>query len=111
MLLASVHPFAELDQLLAAEESIYGPRRMHFGGATNWLDENLNVVLQYGDWLAAGGASSVDEIGRGQGKVVRHGLLFVRAFRGVSASGCLGPLECTRTQLGLPSPWLALRSS
>ncbi len=84
-------------------ETIYDPRRKHFGGAINWVSENLNVALQYGDWLAAGGADSVDQIGRGRGAIVRHGLHRLAVFR--DESGCLFAHSALCPHLGASVRW------
>lgn len=90
-------------------ETIYDPRRKHFSGATNWVSENLNVALQYGDWLAAGGASSVEEIGRGRGAIVRHGLHRLAVFR--DESGCLFAHSAVCPHLGASVRWNARERS
>ena len=90
-------------------EALYDPRRKHFSGATNWVSENLNVALQYTDWLAAGGASSVEEIGRGRGAIVRHGLHRLAVFR--DESGCLFAHSATCPHLGASVRWNARERS
>lgn len=90
-------------------EAIYSPQRKHFGGAGNWLHENLNVALQYGDWLAAGGARSVDELQPEQGAIVRHGLHRLAVFR--DAQGCVHAHSAVCPHLGGSVRWNADQKS
>lgn len=86
-----------------AWQTLYDPCRKSFGSASNWLSENLNVALQYADWWAAGGARSVEEIGRGRGAIVRHGLHRLAVFR--DESGCLFAHSATCPHLGASVRW------
>ncbi len=63
---------------------IYDPFRKPVWGMAwkNFLAENANVALEYAkDWLGSGDVSSVEEIGWGEGAVVRRGLTKVAVFR------------------------------
>jgi glycine/D-amino acid oxidase-like deaminating enzyme/nitrite reductase/ring-hydroxylating ferredoxin subunit len=51
-------------------EELYDPARVRTGAAVEWVKENLNVALQYTDWLTRGDVASVDEITPGNGAVV-----------------------------------------
>lgn len=62
-------------------ESLYEPARKKVKGGTEYVRENVNVALQYRDYLARGDASSSDEIAKGSGAVLRRGLKLVAAFR------------------------------
>jgi len=61
--------------------SLYDPSRKTVKAAGEFAKENLNVALQYGDWLTAGEVGSADEIGPNSGAVVRRGLTKVAAYR------------------------------
>lgn len=61
--------------------ALYDPTRKSIGAAGRFLQENLNVALQYGDWVTAGDVGSVQEIATGNGAVVRRGLKKVAAYR------------------------------
>lgn len=89
--------------------SLYDPARIHFGGASSWLQENVNVALQYADWLAAGGADSVEQIGRGQGRIVRHGLHRLAVYR--DETGCLYAHSAVCPHLGASVRWNARERS
>jgi len=41
---------------------LYDPGRVRTGAAVEWVKENLNVALQYTDWVTPGTVKSVDEI-------------------------------------------------
>jgi glycine/D-amino acid oxidase-like deaminating enzyme/nitrite reductase/ring-hydroxylating ferredoxin subunit len=49
---------------------LYDPSRTRSGSALEWVKENVNVALQYKDWLTAGDVTSVDEITPANGAVV-----------------------------------------
>lgn len=51
-------------------EELYDPARVRTGAAVEWVKENLNVALQYKDWLTAGDVESIDRITPGHGAVV-----------------------------------------
>lgn len=51
-------------------EELYDPARVRTGAAVEWVKENLNVALQYKDWLTAGDVASIDQIIPGHGAVV-----------------------------------------
>jgi glycine/D-amino acid oxidase-like deaminating enzyme/nitrite reductase/ring-hydroxylating ferredoxin subunit len=49
---------------------LYDPARVRSGAAVEWVKENMNVALQYKDWLTGGDVGSIDEITPGNGAVV-----------------------------------------
>ncbi len=51
-------------------EELYDPARVRTGAAVEWVKENLNVALQYKDWLTRGDVTSIDQITPGHGAVV-----------------------------------------
>lgn len=59
----------------------YSPSRHRARAAGEWLRENLNAAAQYGRLAGPAGASSSEEIARGEGAVLRRGLRKVAAYR------------------------------
>lgn len=51
-------------------QELYDPARVRSGSAMEWVKENLNVALQYKDWLTRGDVPSIDQIAPGNGAVV-----------------------------------------
>jgi glycine/D-amino acid oxidase-like deaminating enzyme/nitrite reductase/ring-hydroxylating ferredoxin subunit len=51
-------------------EELYDPARVRTGAAVEWVKENLNVALQYKDWLTRGDVASIDQVAAGHGAVV-----------------------------------------
>lgn len=62
-------------------ERLYDPSRKTTRGLGRFAQENLNVAVQYTDWVIPGDVSSVDEIPSGEGAVVRRGLSKVAVYR------------------------------
>ena len=60
---------------------LYDPKRVSAKSAPGLLRENLNVVVQYADWIKPGEASSADDIPPGEGAVLRRGVHRVAAYR------------------------------
>ena len=49
---------------------LYDPARIRSGAAVEWVKENLNVALQYKDWLTGGDVKSIDEITPNNGAIL-----------------------------------------
>jgi nitrite reductase/ring-hydroxylating ferredoxin subunit len=62
-------------------ERLYDPSRKKIKGGSEYIRENVNVALQYRDYLAKGDVPASDEIANGSGAVLRRGLKLVAAFR------------------------------
>ena len=62
-------------------KELYEPSRKVVATATEFAKENLNVALQYIDWLTPGEVSSVNEIPAGQGAVLREGMTKIAVYR------------------------------
>ncbi|WP_041233583.1 FAD-dependent oxidoreductase [Cylindrospermum stagnale] len=62
---------------------LYDPSRIKVSAnaASEFISENLNVALQYLDWLTPGEVDSVEKIAPGTGAIVRRGLTKVAAYR------------------------------
>ncbi len=60
---------------------LYDPARVRIRAGAEFARENVNVGVQYADWLTPGGVSSVSEIPAGHGAIVRHGLSKLAVYR------------------------------
>ena len=60
---------------------LYDPKRVSVKSAGDLLKENLNVAVQYADWVKPGEASSAADIPPGEGAVLRRGMHRVAAYR------------------------------
>ena len=65
------HPWARL----------YDPSRRSLRAAREFARENLNVAAQYRDYITPGDVTSVDEIPRGSGAIVRRGRHKLAVYR------------------------------
>lgn len=82
---------------------IYNPSRKSFFAAKEYLEENINVVKQYTDWLKKGDISSVHELHAGQGAIMREGLSKVAVYR--DESGVLHKFSAVCPHLGCIVQW------
>jgi len=85
-------------------ETLYDPTRAHVQRSTafEFLKENLNVAAQFLDYVTPGDGS-VDEIARGEGKVIRRGLHKIAAYR--DESGTLHERSAVCTHLRCIVDW------
>ena len=83
-------------------ETLYDPKRTSLGSVTRILRENLNVAVQYGDWITPG-ESSFDDVPIGQGRIVRMGTHKVAAYR--DGNGLLHLRDATCTHLKCVVDW------
>jgi glycine/D-amino acid oxidase-like deaminating enzyme/nitrite reductase/ring-hydroxylating ferredoxin subunit len=60
---------------------LYDPKRVALRSAGDLLKENLNVAVQYADWVKPGETSDVANIPPGEGAVLRRGAHRVAAYR------------------------------
>jgi glycine/D-amino acid oxidase-like deaminating enzyme/nitrite reductase/ring-hydroxylating ferredoxin subunit len=61
---------------------VYDPKRNHLHSLGTWIREATESTLPYTEWLKPrGDVSSLDDIPRGEGAIVRRGLHFVAAYR------------------------------
>jgi len=65
----------------SAWATLYDPARKTLRAAGAFTRENLNVAGQYSDWLTGGDVSSVNDIARGSGALLRRGLAKVAVYR------------------------------
>ncbi|HEY0469777.1 MAG TPA: FAD-dependent oxidoreductase [Polyangiaceae bacterium] len=95
------HPFAAL----------YDPKRKpaSAGALSSYVQENLNTVAQYSDWLGPADVDSADQIQRGEGAVVRRG--FTRVAIYVDDAGSKHELSATCPHLGGVVAWNSAEKS
>jgi glycine/D-amino acid oxidase-like deaminating enzyme/nitrite reductase/ring-hydroxylating ferredoxin subunit len=89
--------------------TLYDPARKPLSGAWTFAKENLNVALQYFDWLSAGDVETTADIRPGEGAVMRRGLSKVAAFR--DANGLLHEMSATCPHLGCVVAWNSAEKS
>jgi Rieske Fe-S protein len=77
--------------------------------ATEWLSENLNVARQITSLATPGEVSTVDEIPRGTGAVIRRGIAKVAVYR--DHNGVLHQRSAICPHLGCVVAWNASEKS
>ena len=87
---------------------LYDPKRKSLGAIKDMLRENLNVAVQYGDWVTPG-ESSFGDIPRGEGRLVRMGTHKVAAYR--DERGLLHLRDATCTHLRCIVDWNSTEKS
>jgi Rieske Fe-S protein len=83
--------------------ALYEPSRKTLRAGMEFVRENLNVAVQYTDWLAGADVHSLDEVPAGCGKVVRDGTRLVAAYR--DESNALHECSAVCTHLGCIVSW------
>ena len=61
--------------------TLYDPSRKTLGALGRFVKENLNLAVQYGDWLTGGDVDSTAQIKPGEGAVIRRGLMKMAVYR------------------------------
>jgi len=82
---------------------IYDPSRKTLRTAPEYARENLNVAIQYRDWITPGEVESVDDIPNDTGAVIRRGLHKVAAYR--DSDGHVHECSATCTHLQCIVNW------
>lgn len=62
-------------------KDLYKPSRKTLSAASSYLQENLNGVAQYKDWLTPGEAAKIDELSPNEGMILREGLNKIAVFK------------------------------
>jgi glycine/D-amino acid oxidase-like deaminating enzyme/nitrite reductase/ring-hydroxylating ferredoxin subunit len=65
-------------------EKLYDPSRKTLAAAAAYLEENLNVAVQYADLVLPGSVASTVDLKPGEGAVIRHGVHLIAAFKSVN---------------------------
>ena len=86
-------------------KTLYDPTRKakSMSSGSEYVRENVNVAVQYADYLKRGDVSSTDEIKPGQGAIVRRGTHLVAAAR--DDNGVLHERSAVCTHLGCIVRW------
>jgi Rieske Fe-S protein len=82
---------------------VYDPSRKPVRGLPEFLKENVNVAVQYADWVKGGDVSSLDEIQPDTGAIVRDGVSMHAVYR--AQNGQLHAMSATCTHLGCVVKW------
>jgi Rieske Fe-S protein len=88
---------------------VYDPTRKQISSAVEYVKENVNVAVQYADWVTGGDVNSTDEIARGEGAILRSGTRKIAVYRDESGRGLACSAVCTH--LGCIVSWNPLEKS
>ena len=83
--------------------SLYDPSRQSHRSASTFIAENLNAAAEYREWITPGDVSSVKDINRGTGAIVRRGLTKVAVY--CDEAGTLRELSAVCPHLGCIVAW------
>jgi glycine/D-amino acid oxidase-like deaminating enzyme/nitrite reductase/ring-hydroxylating ferredoxin subunit len=93
----------------SAAAELYSPSRKAFHGIGEFITEQANTLAQYSDWLRGGDVETVDEIGAGEGAVLRNGGKLLAVYR--SDDGGLQAVSAACTHLGCAVHWNSAEKS
>lgn len=82
---------------------LYDPSRKTLRAGVEFIRENVNVAVQYTDWLAGADVHSLDEVPVGCGAIVRDGARLIAAYR--DDSNLLHECSGVCTHLGCIVSW------
>jgi glycine/D-amino acid oxidase-like deaminating enzyme/nitrite reductase/ring-hydroxylating ferredoxin subunit len=88
---------------------VYDPTRKQISSAVEYVKENVNVAVQYADWVTGGDVNSTDEIACGEGAILRSGTRKIAVYRDESGRGLACSAVCTH--LGCIVSWNPLEKS
>lgn len=86
-------------------EDLYSPSRITLRSLPDYASENINVAGQFADYVTAGDVQSEDEVQRGQGAIMRHGLSKVAVYR--DDNGVIHKRSAVCPHLGCVVAWNA----
>jgi nitrite reductase/ring-hydroxylating ferredoxin subunit len=92
-------------------EKLFDPARKpaSLGSVDRFVRENLNVAEQYTDWLGPADAARAEDIGRGEGAVLRRGVDRVAVY--IDAAGFSHEMSATCPHLRGVVAWNAAEKS
>jgi len=100
-------------RLIAGEEpdatALYAPNRKNAKSADEYLKENANMAAQYRDLVTPGEVGSVDDVPRGEGRIVRVGIAKHAVYR--DDDGVLHARLANCPHLGAIVRWNPLENS
>jgi len=73
---------------------VYDPSRITLRTAPDFIEENLNVAKQFGDWLKKDDIQQVEELPAGAGAVLNEGMKPVAAYRNESGALFMNSAVC-----------------
>ena len=82
---------------------LYDPARKPFHGMKEFMQEQVNTLAQYGDWLRGGDVESAVEIAPGQGAILNRGARKLAVYR--DDDGGLHAMSAACTHLGCAVSW------
>jgi len=82
---------------------LYDPSRKTLKAAKDFAEENANVMAQYTDLITPGDIDSEDEIGKGEGAVLRDGVKKVAVYR--DDDGVVHRMSAICVHLGCVVAW------
>jgi glycine/D-amino acid oxidase-like deaminating enzyme len=83
--------------------ALYEPSRRRIGAFGTYLQENANAARQYGEWFTPGDEGELEQLGRGEGAIVRRGLRKLAVYR--DDAGQLQVCSATCPHLGGVLAW------
>jgi len=88
---------------------LYNPSRSGSVATSDFVNENLNVLAHYTDWLTGGEVDAAREIEPGEGCIIRRGLSKIAAYR--DEDGVLHERQAACTHAGCPVSWNSTEKS
>lgn len=76
---------------------VYDPSRKPLKAAATYLQENATALKSFAEYVAPGERPSVDELGPGEGAIVREGLRKIAAYRDEAGTLHRRSAACTHT--------------
>ena len=89
--------------------SLYDPSRVTLRAALAYASENINVAMQYEDYLTGGDIDSSLEIAPGEGAIIRRGMSKLAVFH--DAHGTLHECSAVCPHLGCIVSWNSLEKT
>lgn len=62
-------------------KALYEPSRKTITAVAKFIDENLNSIMQYSDWLTPGDVKKIEMLSPDEGVILRDGLKKIAAYR------------------------------
>lgn len=62
-------------------QKLYDPSRKTFSATKEYLEENFNTAIQYGDWLTPGESEKVQALAPEEGIILREGLKKIAVYK------------------------------
>jgi glycine/D-amino acid oxidase-like deaminating enzyme/nitrite reductase/ring-hydroxylating ferredoxin subunit len=73
---------------------VYDPSRITLRTAPDFIEENLNVAKQFGDWLKKEDVQRIEDLSAGAGAVLNEGMKPVAAYRNESGALFMNSAVC-----------------